>query len=1036
MPTISQRLETATETVEADSAIFDAIVNGPASGAGSQVTTGHGLVDSVARAIAVVESLGLLSALGDTIYGGAMGALTRLAGNTTTTKKYLSQTGTGSASAATVWAQVAYGDISGLGNMATQSASAVAITGGSITGLTTPSNPLDAATKGYVDGVANGLDVKQSVQEATIAALPANTYNNGSSGVGATLTGNSNGALSVDSVAVSVGDRVLVMNEGTASHNGIYMVTATGGVSAVYVLTRTIDFNLANQVSGAFTFVELGTVNAGGGFVCPTQQPVTIGTTSISFTQFSGAGEISAGTGLSKAGNILSISTSYAGQASITQVGVVAGGAWQANIVQPTYGGTGASSLGTSLTNSGAVLNTIQGIRTNDAPQFLRIGLNQAADATASLVLNQSIGVTSTDGFIIQNTTAATSGNQQWSPRLRYSGQGWKTATTAASQTVDYLTELRTLQSGYNGGSNANPSGYLTFSSQINGAGFIDRAFLDTLGNFGAQQIYADDGSSGAKIGGGQINLAATAQESYVLVNWYYDHTVTDAYLRNGAAPAITFAIADDATIGTKAGDILFQSAPTGTAGTHITWTNIMQLRQATNCVTIGPVNSAAFSRFQVEKVGNDTITLANSHFYFGDTTLNAGLLGQQTLSAPYGYALQVQNPTNNNFFPLFLNPKGGHIGVGTIAPNASTGQGTYFTVSGGTTAGNAGRGNFEAGTNQADMNNVLVGSYRFFAASNTGRASGQNLATFDCYMNGPTANDRGGDIQFWVKRDGGVEGLWAYLSYNGNFGVCDDHYYDWTNLPQRKFCVAQANPVIGLKETGDGKGWAMYATAGTSFAIGEFTTSDWSGFTNRLVINRGGASTLSGSLTSTATGVAFAATSGTTQEMSLHFANTGGDTYFGIEDSTGGTFGGTAYATVIFAPSEFDVVLSAAKRLTVTTSELVSLGNEIIVQRADNTSSHGFYLKTGSSYDWSIRSLTGNSDLVIRSEGVGTALTIAKSTLNTVFGGSIATSAPAGGTSGAWKTGILVTAAITADLTKYIQLDIGGTLYKLVTAS
>jgi hypothetical protein len=151
--------------------------------------------------------------------------------------------------------------------------------------------------------------VKPSVQEATAAALPACTYSNGTAGVGATLTANANAALVVDGITASAGDRVLAKDEATASHNGIYLVTATGSGSAPWVVTRAPDLNSSAQVPGAFCFVEQGTVNAGAGFTVASPGPFTVGTTAITFTQFSGAGEVTAGSGLAKTGNQLSLAS-------------------------------------------------------------------------------------------------------------------------------------------------------------------------------------------------------------------------------------------------------------------------------------------------------------------------------------------------------------------------------------------------------------------------------------------------------------------------------------------------------------------------------------------------------------------------------------------------------------------------------------------------------------------------------------------------------------------------------------------------------
>ena len=157
--------------------------------------------------------------------------------------------------------------------------------------------------KAYVDSVTSGLSVKSPVKVATTGNLAA-TYNNGAG----TLTASSNFALSVDGVTVSVNDRILVKDQSTAAQNGFYKVTATGSGSAAFVLTRTPDADAASElVAGAFAFVEEGTANADNGYVLSTDGAVTLGTTAINFEQFSGAGQISAGDGLAKVGNALSL---------------------------------------------------------------------------------------------------------------------------------------------------------------------------------------------------------------------------------------------------------------------------------------------------------------------------------------------------------------------------------------------------------------------------------------------------------------------------------------------------------------------------------------------------------------------------------------------------------------------------------------------------------------------------------------------------------------------------------------------------------
>lgn len=256
-----------------------------------------------------------------------------------------------------------------------------------ITDLADPVNPQDAATKAYVDAARSGLDVKQSVRAASTANL--------------SLTG----IQTVDGVSLVAGDRVLAKNQSTASQNGVYVV-ASGAWS------RATDFDEPYEVTaGVFFFVEEGTVNADAGFVITSDNPQTVGTDPLVFTQFSGAGQLIAGDALTKTGNQLDvvvaanggieiasdalqlkssvagagltytsgvvavggtsnritvnadsidIASTYVGQSSITTLGTITTGAWNANIIDPTYGGTGVNNgsytitLGGNVTTAGA----------------------------------------------------------------------------------------------------------------------------------------------------------------------------------------------------------------------------------------------------------------------------------------------------------------------------------------------------------------------------------------------------------------------------------------------------------------------------------------------------------------------------------------------------------------------------------------------------------------------------------------------------------------------------------------------------------
>ncbi len=143
------------------------------------------------------------------------------------------------------------------------------------------------------------LDAKQDVQYATAAVLPFGPadYLNGVSGVGATLTGHSFGALTVDGQAVTVGMRILVKNEAAQANNGIYTVTVVGSVASLYVLTRAADYNQASEM-GAGDLIPVkaagtaGTVNDGLVFLSSGPSPFVVGTSAITFASISGAAGI------------------------------------------------------------------------------------------------------------------------------------------------------------------------------------------------------------------------------------------------------------------------------------------------------------------------------------------------------------------------------------------------------------------------------------------------------------------------------------------------------------------------------------------------------------------------------------------------------------------------------------------------------------------------------------------------------------------------------------------------------------------------
>ena len=210
------------------------------------------------------------------------------------------------------------------------------------------------AAKTYIDNTRSGLEVKDSVVVATTANI--------------TLSG----TQTIDGIAVTAGQRVLVKDQTTASQNGIYVVAA-GAWSRSTDADTAAEFN-----SGVFFFVEKGTENADNGFVMTQDAAITFGTTAITFSQFSGAGQITAGSGLAKSGDTLLVNTgtgitvtgdniiidtAWAGQAAITTLGTIGTGTWNATAISATKGGTGldtSSATGIPVITSGTWSTTAQ----------------------------------------------------------------------------------------------------------------------------------------------------------------------------------------------------------------------------------------------------------------------------------------------------------------------------------------------------------------------------------------------------------------------------------------------------------------------------------------------------------------------------------------------------------------------------------------------------------------------------------------------------------------------------------------------------
>ena len=257
-----------------------------------------------------------------------------------------------------------------------------------ITNLATPINTGDAANKAYVDANATGLSAKGAVACAT-------------AGANITLSG----LQTIDGYTTLANDRVLVKDQTTAANNGIYVAASTAWV-------RATDMDAWAEVPQAYVFVTNGSVNSSSSWVCNSASGGTIGTTAITWVQFSQAAQVTAGAGLTRTGNSfdvigttgriavfadnVDIDTNYAGQASINTLGTIATGTWNAATIAVARGGTGATALTGFLVGNGTSPVTALGSIPNTSISGL--GTMSTQNANAVTITGGTIDNVTIDG--------------------------------------------------------------------------------------------------------------------------------------------------------------------------------------------------------------------------------------------------------------------------------------------------------------------------------------------------------------------------------------------------------------------------------------------------------------------------------------------------------------------------------------------------------------------------------------------------------------------------------------------------------------
>ena len=231
----------------------------------------------------------------------------------------------------------------------------VGLNGQTITGLGAPVNATDAATKSFVESTAQGLDVKDSCVAATTGNITISTALNSGD--------------SLDGVTLANGNRVLVKDQSTPSENGIYVVGSSPA--------RADDLAAGADAAGMFTFIEQGTVNADNGFVCTSNKgSAVVGTNSLTYAQFSGAGSVTAGDGLDKSGNTMSVDLKANGGLVIESTELAI------DLAASSITGTLPVTKLTSLTSTVTELNVLDGITSTTAELNLMDGGTSATSTT------------------------------------------------------------------------------------------------------------------------------------------------------------------------------------------------------------------------------------------------------------------------------------------------------------------------------------------------------------------------------------------------------------------------------------------------------------------------------------------------------------------------------------------------------------------------------------------------------------------------------------------------------------------------------
>ena len=479
----------------------------------------------------------------------------------------------GTLSGNTLASGVTASSLTSLGTIASLTATAGTIS-------TTPTASTDIANKLYVDTVAQGLDAKASCVAATTADI--------------TLSG----AQTIDGVSVIAGNRVLVKNQTLSQNNGIYLC-ASGA------WTRTTDADTWDELTSAFTFIEQGTVNGDCGFVCTANAGGTLGTTSLPWSQFSGAGTFTAGTGLTLTGSVFSLTSPVAvanGGTGLTSLGsgvaTFLGTPSSANLAAAVSDETGSGALvfATSPSLVTPILGTPQsGTLTSCTGLPISTGVSGLGTgvATALAVNVGSAGAPVVNGGALGVPSSGTVTNLTGTASININGTvGATTPSTVAATTIGSSGRYtNTLASGL--AIYLNGSGTTTLYQQINNAG--GHAFLGLEGSV--------------------ANTNFTSSDAYALILGTQNATNVNIGVNNTVVGKFTSTGLNSTAVG----------ATTASTGAFTTLSATGQLSASKATDTSGA--STSISDYSIKLVASQTNTI-NSIGWAETTTTSAAIVG------------------------------------------------------------------------------------------------------------------------------------------------------------------------------------------------------------------------------------------------------------------------------------------------------------------------------------------------------------------------------------------------------------------------